>query len=105
MSTVVNGEGIHGDVHKERSDFRNVGRKLYADRLLEVVGDETTFFDAVDDGREVVIHMDHIGSFLGNILTGDTHSNADVTLLEGRGVVDTVPPVTATFRRRYSFQR
>ena len=81
---------LHGDVAQERSDFRNVGRKRVRDRLLEVVEDETTFFDAVDDGREVVIHKDHIGSFLGNILTGDTHSNADVTLLEGRGVVDTV---------------
>ena len=81
---------LGGDVAQERRDFRNVGRKRVRDGLLEVVKDETTFFDTIHDGGEVVIHENHVSRFLGNILTGDTHGDTDVTLLERRGVVDAI---------------
>ena len=81
---------LGGDVAEERRNLRNVGRERVSDRLLEVIEDETTFFNTVDDGGKVVIHENHVGGFLGNILTGDTHGDTNVTLLEGRSVVDTV---------------
>ena len=91
ISTVVSGRrNLGGDVAQERRDFRNVGRKRVRDGLLEVVKDETTFFDTIHDGGEVVIHENHVSRFLGNILTGDTHGDTDVTLLERRGVVDAI---------------
>lgn len=46
--------------------------------------------DTGDDGGEVVIGQNHVGSFLGYIAATVSHSNTNVSLLEGRRIIDTV---------------
>lgn len=42
------------------------------------------------DGLEVVIHQDHVCSFLAHVGTRLAHCNADVGSFEGHGVIDAV---------------
>mmetsp|Transcript_12653 Transcript_12653/g.39934 ORF Transcript_12653/g.39934 Transcript_12653/m.39934 type:complete len:787 (+) Transcript_12653:1142-3502(+) len=87
------GEGqgqLHHDEAEEGADLGDVGGERVGDGLLEVIEDEAALLHAVDDGGEVVIHEDHVGRLLGDVLAGDAHGHADVTLLERGGVVDAV---------------
>ena len=81
---------LGGDVAQEGGNFRNVGRQRVRDGLLQVVKNETTFLNAIDNRGKVIVHENHISSFLRDILTSNTHGNTDVTLLERRSVVHTV---------------
>ena len=49
-----------------------------------------TLFHPGDDGGEVVVQQDHVGRLLGDVRAGDPHGNADVRLLQGWGVVDSI---------------
>ena len=42
------------------------------------------------NGGEVIIRQHHTGGVLGDLRSRDAHGNADVRLLQGRGVVDAV---------------
>lgn len=81
--------------HAERSrqedghDFADVGRDQVADELLGVVVDAAAFLDRAFDGGEVVVGEDHVRGELGDVCAG-AHCHADVRLLEGRRVIDTV---------------
>ena len=77
-----------GDKHREH--LGKVGRKQELDDLADVVVDATTLFAGADDGSEVVIGKYHVGDVLGDVGTGDAHTNANVGALDGRGVVDAV---------------
>lgn len=45
-----------------------------------------TFFDSGEDSAEVVVHKDHIGSFLGYIGTALAHGHTNISHLE-RGCI------------------
>mmetsp|Transcript_18870 Transcript_18870/g.38698 ORF Transcript_18870/g.38698 Transcript_18870/m.38698 type:complete len:959 (+) Transcript_18870:1132-4008(+) len=74
----------------EGRDLGDVGGQGVADGLLKVVEDETSLLDSGDDGGEVVVKKDHVGGVLGDLGSHDAHGNANVGLLEGGGVVNTV---------------
>ena len=59
-------EGCGDEVHHQGN---NVHRELELHELLDVDVDGTTPFGDVDDGREVVIHDDHVGILLGNLMS------------------------------------
>jgi len=84
------GEGnLEEHEEQEGGDLGDVRRQGVRDRLLQVIEDEATFLNTADDGGEVVVEEEHIGGVLGDI-GATSHSNTDVGLLDGRGVVDTV---------------
>mmetsp|Transcript_30025 Transcript_30025/g.97760 ORF Transcript_30025/g.97760 Transcript_30025/m.97760 type:complete len:799 (+) Transcript_30025:140-2536(+) len=78
------------DEAQEGANLRNVGGEGVRDRLLEIVEDEAALLHAVHDGGKVVVHENHVRSFLRHILAGDAHGDTNVTLLQRRSVVDTV---------------
>ena len=74
---------------EEGGDLGDVGGQGVGDRFLQVIEDKTTLFDTFDNGREVIIEEKHIGGVLSDLRAG-THSDTDVSLLDGGGIVDTV---------------
>jgi hypothetical protein len=84
------GEGdLEDNEEDEGRDLRDVGGESVGDRFLQVIEDETTFFDTIDNGAEVIIEQDHITGVLSDLRSA-THSNTDIGLLDSRGVIDTI---------------
>src|SRR5687767_6224120 len=67
-----------------------VGRQHEGQGLDEIVVDAPALLDGGPDGREVVVGEHDVGGFAGHAGARASHRDADVGLLEGRGVVDTV---------------
>lgn len=74
----------------ERKDLGDVGGKGVGDGLLQVIEDNSTFFDSENDRGEVIVLKNHIGGLFGDIRAGDSHRNANVSLLQSRRVVHTI---------------
>jgi len=98
ISSEINAEDEHGgegegdledNEENEGGDLRDVGGESVSDRFLQVIEDETTFFDTIDNGAEVIIEQNHITSVLSDLRSA-THSNTDIGLLDSRGVIDTI---------------
>ena len=70
--------------------FSYVGRDEVADELFHVVVDGASFLDGGDDRREVVVGEHHLRRGLGD-RRARAHRDADLSLLQRRRVVDTVP--------------
>ena len=91
-----NGDGTqwewNWEAHKdeERSNFWDIRCQGICDGLFQVIENKTTFFDTSDDWSKVVIQQDHISCLLGDIGTGNTHSNTNISFLEGWGIVNTI---------------
>ena len=83
-----------GDVEdagaEEGHDHPGQHAHLEADVLDEVVVEPAPELDRLDDRREVVVGEDHRRGLLRDLGAGDAHGDADVGLLERRGVVDAV---------------
>merc|ERR1711963_634594 len=78
-----------GGGKEDADDLTNVGGNQVADELLHVGIDSTALLDGGDDGGEVVVGKNHLRGRLGD--SGSTaHGNTDLSLLQGRRVVDTV---------------
>ena len=60
------------------------------DEAEDVGVDDPPLLDGADDGGEVVVGDDHVGRLLGDLGPLDAHGDADVGLLQGRGVVHPV---------------
>ena len=75
---------------EERGDVPEQARHLEADEPHQVVVDGAPEADRLHDRRVVVVREDHDGGLLGDLGPGDPHRDADVGLLEGRGVVHAV---------------
>ena len=73
-------------VIKKLSDHRSNQKVTY---LFHVIVNGATFFNSGNNGGEVIIGEDHVGSRLGNSGTR-THSNTDFGLLQGWGIIDTI---------------
>ena len=73
-------------VIKKLSDHRSNQKVTY---LFHVIVNGATFFNSGNNGGEVIIGKDHVGSRLGNSGTR-THSNTDFGLLQGWGIIDTI---------------
>ena len=58
--------------------------------LLDVAEDAAALLHRRDDRGEVVVGQRHRRRLLGHVGAGDAHGDADVGLLERRGVVDPV---------------
>lgn len=94
----VDPEKLHGDKslrhskrgrQEDRDDFTNVGRDEVPDELLRVVVDAAAFLNRRLDRGKVVVGQNHVCRQLGDVSTS-AHRDTNVTLLQGRGVVDTV---------------
>ena len=68
----------------------DVGAQQIAQELTDVVENATAFAHRLDDGAEVVVGEDHLGTLLGNFGTGDAHRDADVRGFDGGRVVHAV---------------
>mmetsp|Transcript_31736 Transcript_31736/g.68022 ORF Transcript_31736/g.68022 Transcript_31736/m.68022 type:complete len:212 (+) Transcript_31736:405-1040(+) len=73
-------EGKDGDVHCE----------LELQELLNGVEDVPTPFGCHHDGSEVVVQQDDVCCVLGDLSTGDAHSEADVGILKRWGIVGAI---------------
>ncbi|KAI6754271.1 hypothetical protein HG530_012785 [Fusarium avenaceum] len=71
------------------NDLANVGRDQVTDELLGVVVDRASFLDGDFNGGKVAVSKNHIGCQL-RYVGSRTHSNTDISLLQSRGIVDTV---------------
>ena len=71
-------------------DACKVARKQEEYRLLDVVVKVSAVLDRLDDGGEVVVGKHHSRRILGDLGAGDSHSHADVRLLECGSVVHAV---------------
>ena len=78
-----------GGGEEDANNFTDVGRDQVSDELFHVVVDGSTFTDGGDDGGEVIVGENHIGSGFGDGGTG-THGNTDFGFFQGWGVVDTI---------------
>eukprot|EP00053_Salpingoeca_punica_P015069 m.137833 g.137833 ORF g.137833 m.137833 type:complete len:1067 (-) comp16613_c0_seq1:133-3333(-) len=94
----VDPQQLHGDEgvgqaqrrsEEDADNLADVGGDQVADKLLGVVVDGAALLDSSDNGGEVVVGEDHGGGALGDRGAG-AHGHADVGLLQGGGVVDTV---------------
>ena len=82
-------ESHHGG-HEDRDDLRHVGAEQELDGLADVVVDLPSLCDRGYDRGEVVVGKDHVRDVLRDVRTRDAHSDADVRVLDGGCVVDTV---------------
>jgi len=76
-------------VTQKLSDHRTNQNKKNVTYLFHVVVNGATFFNSGNNGGEVIIGEDHVGSRLGNSGTR-THSNTNFGLLQGWGIIDTI---------------
>eukprot|EP00951_Prasinocladus_malaysianus_P007618 scaffold54742_cov47-Prasinocladus_malaysianus.AAC.2 len=60
------------------------------DKVADRGENAAAFLDCADNGGEVVICQHNVCHTLGNIRAGDAHCNADVSLLDGGGVIYTI---------------
>mmetsp|Transcript_38536 Transcript_38536/g.66581 ORF Transcript_38536/g.66581 Transcript_38536/m.66581 type:complete len:405 (-) Transcript_38536:2285-3499(-) len=77
------------DEKQERNDFGHVRGQHVGHALLEVLENQTSLADTIDDGAEVIVQQDQLGSLLGDG-SSRAHGDADVGGLQGRGIVDAV---------------
>jgi len=73
---------LEQDEEDEWQDLWNVGGKSVGNGFLQVIEDESTLFNTVNNGGEVIVQQKHIGGVLGNIRSG-SHSNTDIGFLDG----------------------
>ena len=69
--------------------FDKSDQKVKLTYLFHVVVNGATFFNSGNNGGEVIISEDHVGSRLGNSGTR-THSNTNFGFLQSWGIVDTI---------------
>mmetsp|Transcript_4331 Transcript_4331/g.7584 ORF Transcript_4331/g.7584 Transcript_4331/m.7584 type:complete len:611 (+) Transcript_4331:223-2055(+) len=80
-----------GEEQEQRNDLGAQVRQHVRDGLLQVVEHQATFFDAGNDGGEVIVEEDHEGGLLGHVRARYTHGHPDVGALEGRRVIHAIP--------------
>ena len=69
--------------------FANIGRNEISNELLHVVVNGATFLYSGDNAREIVVDKDHVWRAFR--YSGSTaHSNSDLGLLQGGGVVHSI---------------
>ena len=73
----------------------HVGGDEVSDELLHVIVDRSALLHGRHDGGEVVVCQHHLRGRLGHGSAG-AHGNANLRLLQGRGVVDTVTSLEKT---------
>merc|ERR1719334_1661412 len=86
------GQGLRqakGSGKEDADNLTNIGGDQVADELLHVGIDSTALLNGSDNGGEVVVSKNHLRGRLGDS-GSTTHGNTDLSLLQGRGVVDTV---------------
>src|SRR5919112_6467088 len=71
-------------------DLGRVARKQVLYEFADVVVDDPALLHRGDDGRKVVVGQDHISSLFGDVGAGYAHRHADISSLQGRGVVYSV---------------
>ena len=75
---------------QKRADFWNVGRQRVRNGFLQIVEDQTSFFNSVHNRREVVVHQNHVRRLLAHRRSHDAHRDTDVRLTQRRCVVHAV---------------
>lgn len=78
-------EGLRDLEHHEEEeggDLRDVRGQGVGDGFLQVVEDEATLLNTIDNGGEVIVEKEHVGGVLGDFRAG-THSDTDIGLLDG----------------------
>merc|ERR1712223_2050982 len=99
VSTQINTENGYGtkwegyvskDEKQERGDFGNIGGQSVGNGFLKIVKDKTTFFNTSNNGCKVIIQQDHVSGLFGYIRSSNTHSNTNISFLQGWGVIDTI---------------
>ena len=77
--------------HQQHQDFGDVAAEEIEDELADVVEDDPSFFDRRRHRFEAIV-LQHDGRrLLGDVGAAHAHGDADVRLLQRRGVVDAVP--------------
>jgi len=86
-------QGQRGAAHGRQADdedFAGVAREQKVDELADVAEDDPAVKDGGDDAGEGIVLKHHVGSLPGHLGASLAHGDADVRLLQGRGVVDAV---------------
>ena len=72
---------------EDSQNFRQVGGQEELNGLTDIGVNTAAFFYRGNNGCEVIICQNHVCHVLGYVRTGDTHSYADISALDGRSVV------------------
>ena len=81
--------GRHSSDESEK-DRSNVHRDLELEEFPDCVVDSTTPHESLDNGTEVVVHENDVGSLLRDFGTSNVHRKANVGGLQSRSIVGTV---------------
>jgi len=81
---------LEDETDKQDDSLSDVGGEHVENELLDVVEDTATFLDGGDDRSKVVVTENNIGSILGDIGTGLTHGNTNISTAERGRIVDTI---------------
>ena len=82
--------GAGQDRGQDHQALAEVGRQGPGDEFHQVVVDAAAFLDRGGDGGEVVVGEHHRRRLLGDVGAAAAHGDADIGLLQGRGVVHAV---------------
>lgn len=99
------GAVLEGETDEKDESLGDVGGEHVEDELLDVVEDTATLLDGGDDGGKVVITENDIRGILGDIRTGLTHGNTDISTAERRGIVDTITSLLQSVHRVIRYTR
>ena len=78
------------DTEKDGHTLSVVDGSVDEEDLTKVVPDDTALTDGGNNGGEVVVGQNHLGSLTGDVGTLLTHGNTHIGGLEGGSVIDTI---------------
>mmetsp|Transcript_144286 Transcript_144286/g.366265 ORF Transcript_144286/g.366265 Transcript_144286/m.366265 type:complete len:371 (-) Transcript_144286:2142-3254(-) len=78
------------DAHEDLHHLGDVHGHDEGDELLDARVDGPALLNCRDDRAEVVVGEDHVRGALGHLRALDAHGDADVGLIQGRGIVHAV---------------
>jgi hypothetical protein len=102
------GEGIHNHVNPKKLDsgqWSNVGNsgsnedskhsddvnsQLELQEFSDVVKDVSSEFNSGHDRSKVIIHKNDIASLLGNLGSGDSHGESNISLLKSWSIISSI---------------
>mmetsp|Transcript_18333 Transcript_18333/g.52379 ORF Transcript_18333/g.52379 Transcript_18333/m.52379 type:complete len:752 (+) Transcript_18333:190-2445(+) len=86
----IQGKRHASQLKEVRDALRNFGAQCIGDGLLQILGRQAALLDAMDDGSELVVEEDNIGSIFRYLGAAHAHGHTDVRLLKCWRVVDAV---------------
>ena len=86
MNRSKNGKTKQGR-NKDTEHLTHIGCKQELNSFPDIVVNTSPFLDRSDYSSKIIIRQNHIRNVLCNVRTRNTHTNADVSALDGGSVI------------------